>query len=127
MAKQFDVFKCGVCGAVIEVLQGSGCDPVCCGQPMQYLTENTVEAAKEKHVPVIEKVNGGYKVSVGSVTHPMEEKHRIAWIELLAEGISYKKILKPGEKPEAVFAVDAVNVVAREYCTLHGLWSVRYS
>jgi superoxide reductase len=126
MAKQFDVFKCGVCGAVVEVLWGSGCDPVCCGQqPMQALVENTVDAAKEKHIPVVEKVDGGWKAVVGSAIHPMEEKHHIAWIELLADGISYKKILKPGEKPEAVFAVQAENVVVREYCTLHGLWSAR--
>ncbi|MDR0375514.1 MAG: desulfoferrodoxin [Treponema sp.] len=125
MAKQFDVFKCGACGAVVEVLQGSGCDPACCGQPMQPLVENTVDAAKEKHIPVVEKVDGGWKVVVGSAIHPMEEKHHIAWIELLADGLSCKKILKPGEKPEAVFAVQADNVVIREYCTLHGLWSAR--
>jgi superoxide reductase len=92
---------------------------------MQLLVENTADAAKEKHIPVIENLDGGYKVSVGSVIHPMEEKHHIAWIELLADGISYKRILKPGEKPEAVFAVQANNVAVREYCTLHGLWSAR--
>jgi superoxide reductase len=121
MAKQFDVFTCD-CGAVVEVLQESGCEPACCGKPMRRLTENTVDAAKEKHIPLVEKTEGGYKVSVGSVTHPMDEKHYIAWIELLADGTSYKKFLKPGGKPEAVFAISATEVCAREYCTLHGLW-----
>jgi superoxide reductase len=90
---------------------------------MKYITENTVDAAKEKHVPVIEKKDGGYKVTVGSVVHPMEDKHYIQWIELLADGVSYRKFLKPGSAPEAFFAVDAQNVSAREYCNLHGLWS----
>lgn len=89
---------------------------------MQKLTENTVDAAKEKHVPVIEKIDGGYKVKVGSVAHPMEEKHYIQWIELIADGKSLFQFLKPGDTPEAVFKVDAASVSAREYCNLHGLW-----
>ncbi len=122
MAKRFDVFKCNECGSIVEVLNGSGCNPVCCGKPMGKLAENTVDAAHEKHVPVIEKIVGGYKVSVGAIAHPMEEKHYIMWIELLADGISYKKFLSSGDKPEAVFMVDTDTVCAREYCSLHGLW-----
>ena len=95
---------------------------VCCGQAMAKLTENTVDAAKEKHVPVIEKVEGGYKVIVGSVAHPMEEKHYIEWIELIADGKAYRQFLNPGETPEAIFMVTANSVSAREYCNLHGLW-----
>jgi superoxide reductase len=122
MSKQGDVFKCESCGAVVEVLQGSGCDPVCCGDPMKLLKENSVDAAKEKHVPVISKVEGGWKVTVGSVAHPMEEKHYIQWIELCAGGEVYRKMLKPGDKPEACFATTASKVSARALCNLHGLW-----
>ena len=95
---------------------------VCCGHPMKLMTENTVDAAREKHVPVIEKVDNGFKVSVGSVAHPMEEKHYIEWIELVADGVAYRQFLKPGQAPEAFFCVTAANVSAREYCNLHGLW-----
>jgi superoxide reductase len=91
-------------------------------QDMTLQVENTVDAAKEKHVPVIEKIDGGYKVSVGSVAHPMEEKHYIEWIELIAGDTAYRQFLKPGTTPEAVFMVDATEVSAREYCNLHGLW-----
>jgi superoxide reductase len=89
---------------------------------MKLMKENTVDAAKEKHVPVIEKIAGGYKVKVGSVAHPMEEKHYIQWIELIADGEAYRHFLKPGMAPEATFKIDAAKVSAREYCNLHGLW-----
>ncbi len=95
---------------------------VCCGDPMELMTENTVDAAKEKHVPVIEVVDGGVKVKVGDVPHPMEEKHFIEWIEVIADGKSYRQFLEPGAVPEAFFAVDATELTAREYCNLHGLW-----
>lgn len=122
MAEQLQVYKCELCGNIVEVLHGGAGELVCCGQPMRLMTENTVDAAREKHVPVIEKVAGGYKVKVGSVAHPMEEKHYIEWIELLADGKAYRQFLKPGEAPEAVFAIEAADVSAREYCNLHGLW-----
>lgn len=122
MAERLQVYKCEVCGNIVEVLNGGKGELVCCGQPMKLLVENTVDAAKEKHVPVIEKVDGGFKVKVGSVAHPMEEKHYIQWIELVADGKSYIQFLKPGDAPEAVFKVDAKEVYAREYCNLHGLW-----
>lgn len=122
MAERLQVYKCELCGNIVEVLVGGKGELVCCGQPMKLLVENTVDAAKEKHVPVIEKIEGGYKVKVGSVAHPMEEKHYIQWIELVADGRSYIQFLKPGEAPEAVFKVEAKDVYAREYCNLHGLW-----
>jgi superoxide reductase len=122
MTKQFGIYKCEVCGNIVEVLNPGAGDPVCCGQPMRLFTENTTDAAKEKHVPVIEKSPGGYTVSIGLVPHPMEEKHFIQWIELLADGVSYRRFLKSGDKPQAFFPVEASQVSAREYCNLHGLW-----
>ena len=116
------VYKCEVCGNIVEVVHGGAGELVCCGETMTQLTENTVDAAKEKHVPVIEKVDGGYKVKVGGVAHPMEEKHFIEWIELLADGKAYRQFLNPGDVPEAVFNVSADLVAARELCNLHGLW-----
>ncbi len=95
---------------------------VCCDKPMELLDEKTADAATEKHVPVIEKIEGGYKVKVGSVPHPMLDEHYIQWIELLADGKAYRQFLEPGNKPEAVFNVQADSVSAREHCNLHGLW-----
>ncbi len=122
MASQYEVYKCDLCGNICEVLQGGAGELVCCGEPMKLLKENTVDAATEKHVPVIEKGDGFIKVSVGSVAHPMETAHFIQWIELIADGKSYKQFLQPGEAPEAVFNVTADQVTAREYCNLHGQW-----
>jgi superoxide reductase len=122
MAEKLQVYKCELCGNIVEVLHGGVGELVCCGQPMTLLSENTVDASKEKHVPVIEKVAGGYKVKVGAVAHPMEEKHYIEWIELIAGDKAYRQFLKPGNAPEAFFAVDAASVSAREFCNLHGLW-----
>lgn len=122
MAKRLEIYKCNVCGNIVEVNHGSVGELVCCGQPMKLMKENTVDAATEKHVPIIEKIAGGYRVTVGSVPHPMEEKHYIEWIELIAGDETHHHFLKPGEKPEAVFKTDAIGVTAREYCNLHGLW-----
>ena len=122
MSNMHEVYKCEHCGNIVAILHPGSCAPACCGQPMKLLTEGSVDAAKEKHVPVIEKIDGGYKVKVGSVAHPMEEKHYIEWIELLADGASYRQFLKPGDAPEAVFKTNATKVVAREYCNLHGHW-----
>jgi len=117
-----EVYKCEVCGNIVVLVHGGKGDLVCCGQNMKLFKENTVDAAKEKHVPVIEKTDSGYKVSVGSVLHPMEEKHWIEWIELQADGKSYRKFLSPGDTPVAEFCIQADAVTAREYCNLHGLW-----
>jgi superoxide reductase len=122
MAEKLEVYKCNVCGNIVEVLHGGQGELVCCGQSMAKLVENTVDAAKEKHVPVVEDVEAGVKVKVGEVAHPMEEKHFIEWVEVIADGKAYRQFLKPGESPEATFNVDAKQVTAREYCNLHGLW-----
>jgi len=119
---RLEVYKCNVCGNIVEVIHVGGGELVCCGKPMVLQVENTVDASKEKHVPVIEKTSDGYKVKVGSVPHPMEEKHYIEWIELSADGVAYRKFLKPGDAPEAEFCIQASKVEAREYCNLHGLW-----
>jgi len=122
MAEKLQVYKCEACGNIVEVLHGGGGELVCCGEPMKLMVENTVDAAKEKHVPVIEKVDGGVKVSVGSVAHPMEESHYIEWVEIIADGEAYRQFLNPGEAPEATFCIKADQITAREYCNLHGLW-----
>ncbi|MBQ3058824.1 MAG: desulfoferrodoxin [Desulfovibrio sp.] len=122
MPKQLEVYKCTRCGNIVEVLHGGGADLVCCHEPMKHMVEGATDGAQEKHVPVIEKIDGGYKVSVGSVAHPMEEKHYIEWIELVADGKSYTQFLQPGQEPVAVFMIDAAKVTAREYCNLHGHW-----
>ena len=120
--EQSAIYKCNVCGNVVEVVHASFGELVCCGQPMQPMSENTVDASLEKHVPVVERVDGGFLVKVGSVPHPMEGKHYIMMIELIAGGISHKRLLKPGEAPEAFFPINAEKAYAREYCNLHGLW-----
>ncbi|MBW2491902.1 MAG: desulfoferrodoxin [Deltaproteobacteria bacterium] len=122
MAEKHEVYKCDICGNIVAVLHGGGGELVCCGQPMVQMIENTVDAAKEKHVPVVEKVSDGIKVKVGSVPHPMETKHYIEWVEIIADGKAYRQFLNPGETPEATFGVKADQVTAREYCNLHGLW-----
>lgn len=122
MTKKNEIYKCPLCGNIVEVVHTGAGELVCCGQPMDLMTENTVDAAKEKHVPVIEKMDNGFKVKVGSVPHPMEEKHWIEWIELMADGKVYRQNLSPGDAPEAFFRIEASEVTAREYCNLHGLW-----
>jgi superoxide reductase len=122
MAESLEVYKCEVCGNIVEVLHGGKGLLVCCGKPMKLFVANTVDAAKEKHVPVQEKTASGVKVKVGSVAHPMEEKHYIEWIEVLVDGKACRQFLKPGEAPEASFNIQAEKIVAREYCNLHGLW-----
>lgn len=122
MAALNEVYKCARCGNILNLLHVGGGKLVCCGEAMTLLKENSTDGAKEKHVPVIEKTASGYKVKVGSAAHPMEDKHFIEWIELLADGASYRKYLKPGQAPEAEFNLQASKVAAREYCNLHGHW-----
>jgi len=119
---QLQVYRCSVCGNEVEVLHAGGGTLVCCKKPMDLLAENTTDAAQEKHVPVIEKVEGGVKVRVGSVAHPMQADHYIRWIELVADGRACRQFLEPGQEPEAVFAVQGEKINARAYCNLHGLW-----
>ena len=116
------VYRCNVCGNIVEVLHAGVGQLVCCGQPMELLREKTEDVGLEKHVPVIERVGNKVKVKVGSVPHPMEQKHYIEWIEITADGKTCRKFLKPGEKPEAVFETKAEKIKAREYCNIHGLW-----
>jgi superoxide reductase len=122
MIKRNEIYKCIECGNVIEVTSVGGGELVCCGKPMRLMIENTSDGAKEKHVPVIEKIAGGFLVKIGSIAHPMEEKHYIQWIEVQADGKFYKQYLAPNQKPEAVFKIEAEKIIAREYCNLHGLW-----
>jgi len=123
MAERLEVYKCELCGNIVEVLHGAGGQLICCGQPMDLLEEKTADSSTEKHVPVVEKIDGGVKVTVGSTAHPMEEKHYIEWIEIQYDGKVARKYLKPGDAPEAIFeGVSADNIVAREYCNIHGHW-----
>jgi len=122
MTKKLEVYKCELCGNVVEVLHEGAGQLVCCGQPMKLMDEQNADSTTEKHVPVIEKTNDGVMVKVGSVPHPMEEKHHIEWIEIQADGKSYRQFLEPGEPAEAFFDVKAPDIKAREYCNIHGLW-----
>ncbi len=122
-AQRGEVYKCDKCGIVLEIVHGGAGTIICCSEPMKQLVENTVDAAKEKHVPVITKEEGGVKVAVGSVPHPMTEEHYIEFIEvILPNGQCARQYLQPGQAPEATFCVAAEGIVAREYCNLHGLW-----
>ncbi|MBN1386207.1 desulfoferrodoxin [Candidatus Woesearchaeota archaeon] len=121
MTELNEIYKCNVCGNIVEVVHASVGQLVCCGQPMQRLEPNTVDASGEKHVPVLEKTEKGIRVRIGSVAHPMEAAHYIEFIEVLSEGKVYRKYLKPGDAPEAEFGISQADF-AREYCNLHGLW-----
>lgn len=122
MIEKKQVYKCEVCGNIVEVLTVGGGVLTCCDQPMKLLEEKTQDQGQEKHVPVIEKTETGVKVKVGSIPHPMEEEHFIEWIEVLTTEKACRRFLNPGEKPEAEFEIKAENITAREYCNLHGLW-----
>jgi len=122
MIQKRQVYKCSVCGNIVEVLFAGGGTLVCCGEDMILQNENTVDAAMEKHVPAVEKVSGGVHVKVGAVEHPMIESHYIQWIEVETADKVYRKELKPGDKPEALFLITEEVLQAREYCNLHGLW-----
>lgn len=124
MAKLLGVYKCEICGNMVEVVWEGVGELVCCGQPMKLMEENVVDASLEKHVPVAEKEGGTLKVKVGSTAHPMTEDHYIQWIEVLIGGKVCRAALKPGMAPEAAFNIgqDDVQFVVRAYCNLHGLW-----
>jgi len=120
--QKLQIYSCKICGNIVEVIHTGDGTLTCCREPMELFVENTTDAAQEKHVPVIEPVEGGIKATVGSVAHPMEPEHHIAWIEVLADGKAYRRFLEPGEPPEAVFPIEGDAVTVREYCNLHGLW-----
>jgi superoxide reductase len=123
MTQLNEVYKCNLCGNIVEILHPGAGALVCCNERMALMVQNTVDASKEKHVPVIEIGANSITVKVGSVAHPMEAAHFIEWIELVADGKVYRQQLQPGQAPEATFPVIAKQVTAREYCNLHGLWA----
>lgn len=122
MTERLQIYKCEVCGNIVEMLHGGKGELVCCNEPMKLYVENTTDAAVEKHVPVVEKTSGGINIKVGSVTHPMDQSHYIEWIEAIDGDKAYRQFLNPGDKPETEFCLDSSKVTAREYCNLHGLW-----
>ena len=122
MTKMLEIYKCELCGNMTEVHHESGGTMVCCGQDMTHLEEKTADQTTEKHVPLIEAVEGGYKVTVGSTLHPMLETHYIEWVQLVTEKQVLKQFLKPGDEPTAVFKTADKALYAREYCNLHSLW-----
>ncbi len=122
MTVQKQVYRCNVCGNIVEVLHAGRGELVCCGQPMELLQEKTADVGLEKHMPVVETTDIGIKVKVGSTPHPMEEKHYIEWVELIADSDIHRRFFRPGDKPEAEFEIRPQKVSAREYCTIHGLW-----
>jgi len=122
MTNRNEIYKCNICGNIVEMLHTGAGHPVCCGQEMELLKEKTEDTGFEKHVPVIEKTTNAVKVKVGSIPHPMEEEHYIEWIELIANGLVYRKFLIPTDEPQAEFSISAPVVEARAYCNLHRLW-----
>ncbi|NPV58814.1 MAG: desulfoferrodoxin [Actinobacteria bacterium] len=122
MAERLEIYKCEICGNIVEVLHGGKGTLVCCGEDMIRQVENTVDAAVEKHVPVAEVLDDGVLVKVGEVAHPMQDDHYIEWVQILVEDKSYRIFLKPGIAPEGKFSVPKEGITAREYCNLHGLW-----
>lgn len=122
MTKRTELYKCTICGNIVEIKHTGASALVCCNKKMDLLTENVTEAAVEKHIPVIKKLKNGYKIIVGDVEHPMIEKHYIEWIQLITENEVYTKFLTPNMKPEAIFEIEADKITARAYCNLHGNW-----
>ena len=122
MSTVMQVYKCAACGLMAEVIRAGASAPQCCGGPMEPLSENTTDAAVEKHVPVIREVDGGVEITVGSASHPMDNEHFIEWIEVISGDKAYRRFLKPGETPEAFFPLAADEILARAFCNLHGLW-----
>jgi len=121
MAKKREIYSCSKCGLILQTLT-DGTSTDCCGDEMELLVGNTKDASLEKHLPVIEKIEGGFKVIVGSIPHPMEEAHYIQWIELNDGDTAQIKFMNPGQEPVAVFKTDAQEVSERKYFNLHGLW-----
>ena len=122
MTERLQIYKCEICGNIVEMLQGGKGELICCGQPMKLFNENTTDASVEKHVPVVNREGSNINVKVGSVAHPMEESHYIQWIEVVSGDKAYRRFLKPGEAPEADFCIEGKDMTVREYCNIHGLW-----
>jgi superoxide reductase len=120
-SKRGEVFKCSVCGNIVNVLTVGGGELICCNQPMELMAEKISDTGMEKHIPVVTKDGDKVVVKVGSVEHPMEDAHFIEWVEVEANGITQRKFLNPGDKPEIVFQISG-EIKARAYCNVHGLW-----
>ncbi|ADG81323.1 desulfoferrodoxin [Thermincola potens] len=122
MTELNQIYKCNVCGNMVEIVHTGAGQLVCCGKPMELNKANEQEASMEKHVPVVEATVEGIRATVGSIKHPMEEKHYIEWIEVIDSGEVARKYLKPGDEPVAEFCLPGDNVEVRAYCNIHGLW-----
>jgi len=123
MTEKNQIYKCEICGNIVEVLHVGAGELVCCGKPMILQKENTVDAATEKHIPILEEIRDNkIKVKIGEIDHPMTEEHNIEWIELVFNEKIIRKNLKPGEKPEKEFTIRLKPFTPRVYCNLHGLW-----
>lgn len=123
MTKVKEIYKCNICGNIVEVLHAGVGELVCCGEPMELMKEKTEDSSNEKHIPYVERTENGVIVKVGqNEDHPMIDKHYIEWIQVIADGVAYRKFLKPGDKPEVEFELKTDNIEAREYCNIHGLW-----
>jgi superoxide reductase len=122
VTKISQIYKCNICGNIVEVLHTGKGELVCCGQPMKLLTAESKDVGDEKHLPIIKKTETRVVVKVGSITHPMEESHYIELIEIMAGGRIYREFLKAGDKPTVTFKIKADKIIARAYCNVHGLW-----
>ncbi len=122
MRKRYQVYRCEVCGNIVQILHGGVGTLVCCNRSMKLLNELTKDSGMEKHVPVIERNGNTIKIKVGTVQHPMEEQHYIEWVEAISNDKIYRKHLQPGSKPEVEFVIEGNNIIAREFCTVHGMW-----
>ncbi len=126
--KNTKFYICPHCGNIVEVVHDAGVKPFCCGQKMQELVPNTVDASGEKHIPAVKVGDGIVEVNVGSVDHPMVDVHWIEWVQLVTDKGSYRKWLNPGEAPNVKFLLSRENPVAvYAYCNLHGLWKTGLS
>jgi superoxide reductase len=125
MTKINEIYRCNVCGNIVEMVHAGVGELICCGQPMELLIERQTDVGPEKHIPIIEKTKKGIKVKVGEVPHPMEENHYIEWVELIIDGKTYREFLEPGDDPEVEFNLNISedsDLKVREYCNIHGLW-----
>lgn len=125
MTNKQEVYRCNICGNMVEVLHIGTGKLVCCENPMEPIKERESGVGPEKHLPVLEETDNGVKVKIGSIPHPMEDNHCIEWVEIIVDNQVHRKALKPGDKPEAEFNIkpdDIDQIQVREYCSIHGLW-----
>lgn len=117
-----EIYKCEVCGNIVGILTVGGGELICCQKPMLLQKENSIDTTTEKHIPIIERIDDKIIITVGEISHPMEDAHYIKWIEIIADKKVYRQNLKPSDKPKIEFYLSAKNITARAYCNLHGLW-----